>query len=320
MPRQLRIEYPGAIYHVTNPANSKRNTFATDVDRRDFLTTLAETCAKTGFQVHAYCLTRNHYHLVVETPNANLVAGMHWLMSVYTMHFNARHHRSGPIFSGRYKTVVVDGSGSGYLRTACDYVHLNPVWAKLIRPGQPLLKYPWSSFGSYLVGPSNRPSWLRVDRLLKEYGIGSDRVAGRRKIEHQLEARRTEAEDGPEWKGIRRGWCLGTKTFKESRLERMADQLAKQQAGEPKRTSAERQGKQIIAEELKRLGWETRELRKRRKGDPAKLAIAARLRRETTLTLSWIAARLHGGTCKSFNAMLHRWRKEHESQKINSRR
>jgi hypothetical protein len=130
-----------------------------------------------------------------------------------------------------------------------------------------------------------------------------------------MEARRAEAADGAEWQGIRRGWCLGSKAFKESRLERMAGQLIKHHAGGPKRTNAERQGKRIIAEELQRLGWNARELKQRRKSDPAKLAIAARLRRETTLTLSWIAARLHGGTCKGFNAILHRWRKEHEPRK-----
>ena len=141
MPRKPRVEYPGAIYHVMSRANGKGNIFETDVDRQDFVKTLAEACAKTGFEVHAYCLMRNHFHLVVETPNGNLVAGMRWLLSAYTLRFNPRHQRFGHVFSGRYKALVVDGSGTGYLRTVCDYVHLNPVRARLLQPGQRLLEY-----------------------------------------------------------------------------------------------------------------------------------------------------------------------------------
>ena len=174
MPRKLRVEYPGAIYHVMSRANGKGDIFLTDVDRQDFLKTLAEACQKTGFQVHAYCLMRNHFHLVVETPNANLVAGMRWLLSAYTLRFNPRHKRFGHVFSGRYKALIVDGSGSGYLRTVCDYVHLNPVRARLLKPEQRLLEYPWSSFGGYLAAPAHRPEWLRVDRLLGEHGIQQD--------------------------------------------------------------------------------------------------------------------------------------------------
>lgn len=138
MPRQLRIEYPGAIYHVMNRGDRREPIFEDDTDRQRFVTTLAEACAKTDWQVHAYCLMNNHFHLVVETPEANLVAGMRWFMSTYTARFNRRHKQFGHLFSGRYKSLIVDGSGNGYLRTVCDYVHLNPVRAKLLRAGQSL--------------------------------------------------------------------------------------------------------------------------------------------------------------------------------------
>jgi len=84
------------------------------------LTTLGEVCEKTGWQVDAWCLMRNHFHLVLETPQANLVAGMKWLLGTYTMRFNRRHKLTGHLFSGRYKSLIVDGSGSGYLRTVGD--------------------------------------------------------------------------------------------------------------------------------------------------------------------------------------------------------
>ena len=116
--------------------------------------------------------THNHYHLVMETPNANLVAGMAWLQSTYTIRLNHRHKQVGHVFSGRYKSQLIEGCGNGYLRTACDYVHLNPVRAKLLKPKDRLRAYPWSSFGYYLCALAHRPNWMRVDRLLGEHGIG----------------------------------------------------------------------------------------------------------------------------------------------------
>jgi REP element-mobilizing transposase RayT len=118
----MRVEYAGAIYHLMSRGDRREDIFLDDVDRQDFLKTLAEACQKTGFQVHAYCLMRHHFHLVIETPKANLVAGMAWLLSAYTIGLNHRHKLFGHVFAGRYKALVVDGSGGGYLRTVSDYV------------------------------------------------------------------------------------------------------------------------------------------------------------------------------------------------------
>jgi REP element-mobilizing transposase RayT len=130
MPRKMRVEYAGAIYHVMRRGDRREDLFWDDVDRQDFLKTLAEACPKTGFQVPADCLMRNHFHLVLETPNANLVAGMAWLLSTYTIRLKHRHTLFGHVFSGRYKALIVDGDGRGYLRTVCDHGHLNPVRAQ----------------------------------------------------------------------------------------------------------------------------------------------------------------------------------------------
>jgi putative transposase len=166
MPRKLRIQYPGAIYHVMNRGDQRENIFRGIADHGMFLSTLGEACAKTEWQVHAYCLMRNHFHLVIETPQGNLVAGMKWLLGVYTKRFNLRHKLCGHVFAGRYKALIVDGSGDGYLRTVCDYVHLNPVRAKIVRTAAALESFRWSSYGEYLKPPRQRASWLRVDRLL----------------------------------------------------------------------------------------------------------------------------------------------------------
>jgi len=127
--------------------NRRQDIYLDDVDRQDFLKTLAEACQKTGWQAHAYCLMTNHYHLVVETPNANLVSGMAWLQSAYTIRLNHRHKLIGHVLSGRYEAQLVEGSGTGYRRSACDYVHLNPARAGLLKPEERLLAYHGAASG-----------------------------------------------------------------------------------------------------------------------------------------------------------------------------
>ena len=152
----------------------------------------------------------NHFHLVLETPQANLVAGMKWFLGTYTSRFNRRHRLFGHLFSGRYKALVVDGSGDGYLRTVCDDVHLNPVRARLLTPERPLRDYPWGSIHAYLKPLSQRRGWLRVDRLLGELGIGRDDAAGRRRFAETMEERWWGDEPG-EWQAARRGCEKGVK-------------------------------------------------------------------------------------------------------------
>src|SRR4051812_21404848 len=174
MPRPLRVEYPGAIYHVMNRGDRRQDIFRDVHDRQRFLATLTEACGKTEWQIHAYCLMSNHFHLVIETPLPNLVAGMKWLLGVYTKRFNIRHKECGHLFAGRYKALMVDGSGNGYLKTVCDYVHLNPARAKLLKPNQKLSAFRWSSYGEYLRAPKTRSPFLHVQRLLGEHGIPKD--------------------------------------------------------------------------------------------------------------------------------------------------
>ena len=307
MPRKIRVEYPDAIYHIMSRGDRREDIFLDDVDRQDFLKTLAEACQKTGFQVHAYCLMRNHFHLVVETPNANLVAGMRWLLSAYTIRLNHRHKLFGHVFSGRYKALPVESSGNGYLRTACDYVHLNPARAGLLKPEERLLAYPWSSLVWYLAAPEHRPQWIRVNRLLGEHGIQEDTAQGREQFERRMEARRLEQSDGESIKVLRRGWFLGSSDFRKQLLEQMDGKLGQNHSGELRRETATARAERILAEELRRLGWDEAELAARRKSEPAKLAIAARLRKETTLSIKDIAARVRLGTSKSANIRIHEW-------------
>src|SRR5438094_6741250 len=305
MARKLRVEYPGAVYHVMNRGDRREPIFRDDADRQRFVNTLGEACGKTGWQVHALCLMPNHFHMVLETPRGNLVAGMKWFLGTYTGRFNRRHKLFGHLFSGRYKSLIVDGSGTGYLKSVCDYVHLNPARAKLVAPEQPLKSFGWSSWPAYLGAPSRRPAWLRVDRLLGEYGIPKDSPAGRQQLEQALEERR-RAEEGGDYRAIRRGWCLGKEKFRQELLAQMSERLGAEHYGEERSQTEEAKAERIIAEELKRRKWKATELHARPKGAAEKVAMATRLRAETTMTVEWIAARLCMGSRGYLNYLLSR--------------
>jgi REP element-mobilizing transposase RayT len=291
-----------------NRGDRRERIFMDDADRRRFVETLGEVCAKTGWQVHAYVLMPNHFHVVVETPQPNLVAGMKWLLGTDTSRFNRRHKLFGHLFSGRYKSLIVDGSGNGYLKSVGDYVHLNPARAKLVAADVPLKSFAWSSWPAYLLARSKRPAWLRVDRLLGAWGISEDSPAGLQRLERSLEERRG-LEEGEEFKPIRRGWCLGEETFREELLTQMSERMGAEHYGEERAETAEALAELIIAEELKRGRWQEAELKTRPKGDSVKVALAARLRAETTMTVGWIAERLAMGTRGYLNHLLYRRRK-----------
>jgi putative transposase len=293
--RKVRIQYPGAIYHVMNRGDHQERIFCDDDDRKVFLATLAEGCEKTGWQIHSYCLMSNHLHLVIETPNANLVEGMKWLLGVYTARFNRRQKVFGHLFSGRYKALIVDGSGNGYLKSVCDYVHLNPVRAGLLRPKQPLETYRWSSYPLYLSGSSPRPPWLRVDRLLGEWGIRWDQPGAGSQFSAVMEARR-QAEQDQEFKPVPRGWCVGSKQFRAEMLEYVQEQRGRWHYGEELSESAQAKAERLITEALRLAGISPERLASWRKGHPFKVELAAKLRAETTVSVSWIAQRLAMGT------------------------
>ena len=237
---------------------------------------------------------------------------MKWLLGTYTSRFNRRHQLFGHLFSGRYKSLIVDGSGNGYFKSVGDYVDLNPARANLVAADAPLKSFAWSSWPAYLLARSKRPAWLRVDRLLGAWGISKDSPAGRQRFERALEERRG-AEEGEEFKPIRRGWCLGEEKFWEELLTQMSERIGAEHYGEERAETAEAMAELIIAEELKRGRWQEADLKTRSKGDPVKVALAARLRAETTMTVGWIAERLAMGTSGYLNHLLYRrWKRRAE--------
>lgn len=145
MARPLRIEYEGAIYHVTSRGNERRKTFFSRRDYEKFLEYIDEAREKFGVIVHCYVLMSNHYHLLIETPEGNLSKAMHHINSSYTTYLNIKKKRSGHLFQGRFKSIVVDKDS--YLLELSRYLHLNPVRANMVtRPEE----YPYSSYGAYI--------------------------------------------------------------------------------------------------------------------------------------------------------------------------
>ena len=296
MARPLRIEYPGAVYHVMSRGDRREAIFKDDRDRKLLLELLARTCRRTGWQIHAYCLMGNHFHLVVETPRSNLSAGMQWLLGSYTQRFNQRHRLWGHLFGGRYKALLVDGRGTDYLRQVCDYVHLNPVRAKLLSNKSKVHRYRWSSCAQYLMAKNKRPVWLRTDRLMGEHGLVKDGPRARREFSRRLETIRKDADDLEALQPIRRGWKLGAEDFVDWILERIEVPTGEAHPALERDETEKAKACRIVKEELKRLGWTNRDLRQRRKGDPKKVVLARRLREETAVSLKWIAQNLHMGT------------------------
>jgi putative transposase len=307
MARKLRVEYEGAIYHVMNRGDGGEAVFTDDEDRHGFVRVLGEACEKTGWQVHAYCLMSNHFHLVLETPQANLVAGMKWLLGTYSNRYNRRHRRFGHVFGGRYKALVVDGSGNGYLRTVSEYVHLNPVRARLVSVEAKLRSYRWSSYPWYLVRSGKRPAWLRVDRVMGEMGIPKDSVAGRRELERLMEQRR--GQDNPDYAKIRRGWCWGDRKFRKELLAQMRERMGNNHYGEEREASAEEWAEAVVREELHRGRLAEGDLGKLAKGDRRKVGMAMRLRKETTVGMGWIAERLRMGSRQYVTQLLYQERR-----------
>jgi REP element-mobilizing transposase RayT len=164
MSRPLRIQFPGALYHVTSRGDGREVIYRDDRDRTAFLAVLAHARERFNWVCHGYCLMTNHYHLLVETPDANLALGMRQLNGMYTQRFNQRHARVGHVFQGRYHAVLVQKES--HLLEVARYIVLNPVRAGLTRSPH---DWRWSSYRA-TAGLSDTPAWLYTDWLLESFG------------------------------------------------------------------------------------------------------------------------------------------------------
>jgi REP element-mobilizing transposase RayT len=220
MSRPLRIEFPGAIYHVTSRGDRREPIYRDDEDRALHLAILAQGMDRFDAQVLAYCLMGNHYHLVLYTRAANLSRLMRHVNGVYTQTFNRRHGLVGHLFQGRFKAILVDRDA--YLLALCRYVERNPVAALMVSSPA---DWPWSSCRAH-IGAAPTPPWLDSDGLHayvlgRELRSDRDRVAARRCYASMVEA--AQAEDAAFWQEHLQGQIyLGDDTFAQWARERIA--------------------------------------------------------------------------------------------------
>lgn len=209
----LRIEFPGALYNVTARGNARQDTFLDDEDRQQFLAVLARVVSYFHLLLHAYCLMDNHFHLLVETLEANLSKAMRQLNGVYTQAFNRRHKRVGYALQGRFKAIVVDRDS--YLLELCRYVVLNLVRAKITRKAD---AYPWSSYRA-TAGLACTPPYLTIDWLLSQFS--RQRAAAQRKYRAFVVE---GISQGSPWEDVRGQVLLGSERFVERLAPGLHDQ------------------------------------------------------------------------------------------------
>ncbi len=298
MPRKGRIEFAGAFYHLLDRGDRREDIVRDETDRARFVATLGEVCLRTGWRVHAFVLMSNHYHLLVETPEANLVNGMRWFQTTWTVRFNRRHRVCGHLFQGRYKAVIVDSAERTYFAALSDYIHLNPVRAGMVGLDQRLFDYRWSSYPWY-AARAGRPTWFEPKYVLGELGL-SDTVLGRRHYAERMRARAVEERAGRNRRAneqLRRGWCLGEASFRE-RMLALLDLGAEKLGGRREVDAALRRGhdeeaaRQLVDQGLEYFKLNAISLGELRKNDARKLAIARFVRRGTAVSNSWIAREL----------------------------
>jgi len=253
----------------------------------------------------------NHYHWLLETPKANLSDGMRWFQGTYARRHCARHRLVGHVFQGRFKSSLIDPEDPDQFQVVSDYIHLNPVRAGLLaRRGESirLRDYRWSSYAEFLKPPTKRTSWLEFSRVAGNLGFSKDAPQVRRRYGTYLQGRalacdlgRLSREEKAQWKQVRRGWYLGSKSFRDSLLERVPELLESKRSesfgGRIVKEHNERQARTLIQASLPIVGVDNlEELKGLRKSDPRKQAVVWLVRTRTAMGDRWVSERLNAGS------------------------
>lgn len=214
MARPLRIEFPGAYYHVTSRGNEQKEVFKSNRDREGFLHYLETATERYGAVIHVYCLMSNHYHLLLETPRGNLSQIMRHINGAYTTYFNVKRKRAGHLFQGRYKAILVEADE--YAKELSRYIHLNPVRAGLVEKPE---DHPWSSYKGY-AGKSKYPVWLNRDFILGYFD--QKESAAQKKYEQFVKIMIGKSYESP-LKSVTASTILGDKAFVTEVIEKYLD-------------------------------------------------------------------------------------------------
>jgi REP element-mobilizing transposase RayT len=283
-----------------------KNIFEDDKDRFAWTDLMEKAHGRFGWRVHAWVLMGNHFHVLLETPEPNLVAGMKWVLGVYSQGWNRRRARRGHVFQGRYKAVVVNGeeADGSYFKIVADYIHLNPVRSGGAGgdTGKRLRAWRWSSFPAYSGGKV--PAWLETNRVLRAFRLSGDARGGRAYggyLEARAKNRKGTMSDAA-LEELRKGWYLGEKSFGERVLESLAGVVRPARkkgsvAGTAARAYGEAEAERLATAALAALELPSsgRELAGRGKWSKEKALVAALIRKRTGVLNSWIARRLGMG-------------------------
>jgi len=294
MARRPRIEFAGATYHVINRGNFRKDLFSLKGSAEAFEKTLAETCVKCDWRLGAFCIMSNHFHLALETPNGNLVEGMHWLQGTFGNRFNRYWEESGHVFQGRYKAILVE-PGVHWLGVV-DYIHLNPARAGLVS-GERLWRYPWSSLPKY-PNQRRRPDYLECDGWLKDSLGLKDNASGWRRYQDRLRsALQTKEDDGQDRDAdIGTGWILGTRGYRRAVLKDLEQMtLARDWGGPELRALNEMQWAESLHDCLGKLGKSPKDIHQDIKSADWKAAIAWWLKTRTSVSNRWLGENLNMG-------------------------
>lgn len=317
MARPLRFEYPGGTYHIMARGDGGKTVFETNADRKAFLFRLGQVCGSHGWKVHAWVLMGNHFHLLLETPEPNLVSGMRLLMGSFAQGWNRARMRRGHVFQGRYKSVPVkaDEGDPYYFRIVADYIHLNPARASLAGGSHgKLTSYKWSSIKAYETGKG--PDWLVTDRVMRAFELAED-GRGRRAYIRWLEARASNdggKVDEKAMSALRRGWYLGEPSFKDKLLAILDKQgrTGRNMGGPASREHGEKEALRLLKAGWRMLGLPA-DAAALKKSDPRKVILAMAIRERTSIDNRWVAERLAMGHPTSVSRLVSAGRKDKQT-------
>jgi len=294
MARSLRIEYPGAVYHVLNRGNYRTRIFSQEKARQSFEDCLFKACVRYKWRLYAYCLLSNHYHIAIETPQGNLSIGMQWLQSTFANRFNRAHLSHGHLFQGRFKSLVVERDE--YLGPLIHYIHLNPLRAKLVQ-SDGMETYRWSSLW-YLFHKRKRHDFMALEHGLYYAGDLSDTPRGRRDYLRHLLSLQSDSEAKRQIQSSKlcRGWALGGRQFKEKLVDQFlpVGQIGHLE-GRDLAEANEIRWSRILVKCLAVMGKDSRHIETDKKSVHWKALIALFMKDNTSVSNVWLANRLNMG-------------------------
>ena len=302
MTRSLRIEYEGAVYHVTARGNERKPIFKDGEDHKRLLQIIFQAKEKYDLKIISYVLMPNHYHLLLETPEGNLTKSMKYIQTNYAIYFNRRHKRSGHLFQGRYKAFIVEKES--YLLEVSRYIHLNPLRAGMVKR---LEDYEWSSYPEYMG--KKKSDWIESGMILEQFGGSRD---NREKRYREF----CYAGKGVRWEGFKEdiygGFILGSKGFTQKVKARMKKMKI---SGEVplRRKLKERKSKDKIMDEVSSYYKRDRETILKKKGESRKMAIYL-LRKKTDMGLNDISKMFDGVSYTGVSKIVKRFEEEYRSK------